>query len=138
MEANMYPPDLYIQNPFGAGTIGWKEFGEQPKLKASAFFLTMTFSKALWKNGFPVTIANMENVALGSYVNMPERMHAPFAKIRQRTISAIFSIAKRVLFTRTENGFESNPFIRTTKQVARSHKRPGPLFEFRSRCNLKY
>ena len=86
-----------------------------PKLTATAIFLPMVFPK-LYETMDPDYKKQYEGVALGSYVQHAERMHAPFEKSPKDYI-ALFN-SKGFYFEKGEKGFEINPFIRTTKQVA--------------------
>ena len=74
-----------------------------PKLTAAAMFLPMIFPK-LYERMDPISKKQYESVALGSYVNNAERMHAPFEKSPKDYI-ALFN-AKGFYFTKGEKGFE--------------------------------
>ncbi|MGB3150894.1 MAG: hypothetical protein WBB27_09545, partial [Maribacter sp.] len=74
-----------------------------PKLTASAIFLPMVFPK-LYKRMSPEYKQQYENVALGSYVEHAERMHAPFEKSPKDYIA--FFNAKGFYFAKGEKGFE--------------------------------
>jgi hypothetical protein len=74
-----------------------------PKLSASAIFLPMIFPN-LYEKMNPVYKKQYEKVALASYVQHAERMHAPFEKSPKDYI-ALFN-AKGFYFVKGEKGFE--------------------------------
>jgi len=74
-----------------------------PKLRDSAIFLPMIFPK-LYEKINPDYKKQYESVALGSYVENVERMHAPFEKSPKDYI-ALFN-AKGFYFVKGEKGFE--------------------------------
>lgn len=73
------------------------------KLTASAIFLPMIFPN-LYEKMNPVYKKQYEKVALASYVQHAERMHAPFEKSPKDYI-VLFN-AKGFYFAKGENGFE--------------------------------
>ena len=74
-----------------------------PNLTASAIFLPMIFPK-LYEKMNPDYKQQYEKVALASYVNNAERMHAPFEKSPTEYI-ALFN-AKGFYFVKGDKGFE--------------------------------
>ena len=91
------------QNHMMLEMLSGKASDNSPKLTASAIFLPMIFPN-LYEKMNPVYKQKYEAVALASYVNYEERMHAPFEKSPKDYID-LFN-AKGFYFVKGENGLE--------------------------------
>lgn len=100
---NYVSTGFVLQNHLMLEMLTEQSFENSPKLTASTIFLPMIFPK-LYELMNTDYKKQYENVALGSFVKIAERMHAPFEKSPKDYI-ALFN-AKGFYFVTGEKGFE--------------------------------